>query len=364
MAHDIPWFSCRSFTRTFCALIFSMLIAPAASGQAPPLSALAKMPVKEVTIFKDGHAFVLHQGKMLTDAAGNVQMDYLPTPVIGTFWPYSTDKNVKLSAVVASPHRVRVERTALHLQELLEANPGVEVSVTEVGGKTYSARIVGAPERDSEELAKTEPPNSGDKLPVKGTVVLLKTAAGTAAIPRERIQDITFIGPYKRTLTSEEFRNLLTLKLEWPGNRPGKTADVGMMYLQKGIRWIPSYRVSLDGKGRATLALQATLVNEMTDLQDVTANLVIGVPTFVFQETPDPIGLQQAFAQLSPYFQTGSPTGYAMSNGIMSQVGGGGGMGGLGGGFGRAGEQPGAPPPAVDLGPEIAGSGRNEDMFV
>jgi hypothetical protein len=317
------------------------------------------MPVKEVTVFKDGHAFVVHEGKMPTDAAGNVRMDYLPNPVIGTFWPYSADRNVKLSAVVASPHRVRVERTALDLQELLEANPGAEVTVTDVGGKTYGAHIVGAPERDSEELEKTEPPNSGEKLPVKGTVLLLKTAGGTAAIPRERIQDVTFVGPYRRTLTTEEFRNLLTLKLEWPGNRPGKSADVGIMYLQKGIRWIPSYKVSLDGKGGAVIALQATLINEMTDLEDVTANLVIGVPTFLFQDTPDPIGLQQTFAQLSSYFQNGSPTGYAMSNSMMSQVtsggGLGGGMGGLGGGS-RAGE--------VVSGPEIAGSGKNEDTFI
>ena len=46
------------------------------------------MPVKEVTVFKDGHAFVLHEGAMPTDAAGNVLMDYLPSPVLGTFWPY------------------------------------------------------------------------------------------------------------------------------------------------------------------------------------------------------------------------------------------------------------------------------------
>src|SRR5438067_1202932 len=92
--------------------------------QAAPLSALARMPVKEITVFKDGHAFVLHEGTMPVDSAGNVQMDYLPTPVLGTFWPYSAAKDVKLSAVIASPRRVLVERTALNLRELLDANPG------------------------------------------------------------------------------------------------------------------------------------------------------------------------------------------------------------------------------------------------
>ena len=45
---------------------------------AVPLYALENMPVKEITVFKDGHALVLHNGKMPTDESGNVVMDYLP----------------------------------------------------------------------------------------------------------------------------------------------------------------------------------------------------------------------------------------------------------------------------------------------
>ena len=42
--------------------------------RAVPLRALARMPVKEVTVFKDGHAFVLHEGNMPTDGSGNVSV--------------------------------------------------------------------------------------------------------------------------------------------------------------------------------------------------------------------------------------------------------------------------------------------------
>src|SRR5437588_8641398 len=97
------------------ALVAALVLPCGQTGSAPeaaePLSALAKMPVKEITVFKDGHAFVLHEGKMPVDAKSNVQMDYLPIPVIGTFWPYSGDKNVKLMAVKAAPRRVLVEQT-------------------------------------------------------------------------------------------------------------------------------------------------------------------------------------------------------------------------------------------------------------
>lgn len=332
---------------------------PALGDAAQPLSALARMPVKEVTVFKDGHAFVVHEGRMPTDAAGNVPMDYLPTPVLGTFWPYSRERGARLSAVKAGQRRVLVERTALALRELIEANPGAQAVINEVDGHSYSAEIVGIPTRSGDELESTSPPGGGDRLPEKGAVLLLKTDAGTKVTPIERIRDVTFKNGYRVKVANEEFRNLLTMKLEWEGNRPGKTADVGMAYVQKGIRWIPAYKVTIDGKGLATVKLQATLINELTDLKDVTANLVIGVPTFAFKDTVDPISMQQTLAQLSPYFQPESAAGYAMSNSIMSQVAGGrlGGYGGGGGGFGPA-------PAPPEIGPAVMGSDKAEDLFV
>lgn len=353
---------CRPLSAVTLLLAFH---APAAAQKAAPLSALARMPVKEVTVFKDGHAFVLHEGRMPTDAAGNVQMDTLPMPVLGTFWPYSADRAVKLSAVKASPRRVLVTRAGLTLRELLEANPGAPVVVTEVDGKTYSATILGLPARSSEELDAVNPPSAPPSLPEKGNVILLKTAEGTAVKPLDRIRSVAFKGPYHGKVANEEFRSLLTLKLEWPNRRPARNAAVGMMYLQKGLRWIPSYKVSIDGKGAASVKMQATLINEMVDLSDVTANLVIGVPAFFFKDTPDPIGIQQTMAQLSPYFQADTRSGFALSNAIMSQtarmgerIGGMGGFGG--GGFGGGG----APAPQPEPGPEVAGSDKNEDLFV
>src|SRR6185369_2228738 len=84
-----------------------------AAEPAVPFSALARLPIKEVTVFKDGHAFVAHEGELPTDSAGNVVMDYLPTPVLGTFWPYAKGGGHKLSSVVVGQHRVEIEHTAL-----------------------------------------------------------------------------------------------------------------------------------------------------------------------------------------------------------------------------------------------------------
>lgn len=323
-----------------------------------PFQALARMPVKEVTVFKDGHSFVLHSGTMPTDDAGNVLLDYLPTPVIGTFWPFSADPKAKLSAVTASQRKVLVEQTALSLRELIEANVGAQVVVAEVpfgaDQPSYEAVILAVPSRSGDEQEGVGAPYSGEKLEQKGDVVLLKTPTGVKVVAFDRIQDIRFTGAYRSTAAQEQFRNLLTLKLAWEKGKPQKEADVGLLYLQRGIRWIPNYKVAIDGKGQAVVRLQATLVNELADLEDVTAHLVIGVPTFEFKDTPDPMSLQQTVAELSQYFRQSAQTAYGFSNAIMTQQ-----VQPMG--YRRAEPEPGR---TLDLGPEVAESGRNEDLFV
>jgi len=350
----------RHLTRTtLWAGALLALAAGVAVGQPSPPGGLARMPIKEVTIFKDGHAFVLHEGQLPTDVLGNVVVDYLPTPVLGTFWAHSADTRARLTAAVARQQRVRIERTALSVRDLIEGNIGAQVIVTEVpAGRdqpAYAATIVDVPQRSGEEIDRTSPPNTGEKLPQKGIVVLLRTEAGTRALPIDRILDITFKSAPRLTSVTEELRNLLTLRLDWEHNRPGKDAAVGMVYLQKGLRWIPSYKVNLDGKGNAVVKLEATLVNELADMTDVTAQLVVGVPTFAFKDMIDPMALQQALARLASSFDQGALTGSRLSNAIMSQVAAPVSAEGRGGG---------EPAPAADLGPELTGSQKNEDLFV
>lgn len=315
---------------------------------------LPHMPVREITIFKDGHALLLHAGRLPTDEAGQVRLSYLPAPVMGTFWPFCNDSGAKLSAVIAGQQPVSVERTALNTAELLAGNIGAEVLIEEAGGTCTFGTILDWPTRSSAELAATSPPDSGPSLAEKGDVILLSTPEGTRVVPVSQIQRVTFKNDCRTKHRSDELRNLLTLKLDWQDKQPAPSADVGMMYLQKGIRWIPSYRVTIDGAGSARVELQATLLNELTDLDDVTAHLVIGVPSFLFADTPDPIGLQSAVAQLSQHFRPGSQTAGALSNALMTQA-------RMGETRGNAVSDAG---PATPAGPELSDAERNEDLFV
>ncbi len=356
----------------------------------------ARLPVREVTVFKDGHAVLIHQGTLPLDPAdGSVTLDTLPAPVLGTFWPFSADKNVRLRSAVAGRRRVSVERAAVSLRDLLAANVGKAVLVTEAGGpyggtanKTYEATVLSLPVRTPEEIeAAADPrnrppvydPNAANRYdpytPGGGFdnssgrlgLVLLRTAEGVRAVDVSRILDITFkdVAPAQK-IAASEWRARLTLFLEPvpPATARPASAAVGLMYLQKGLRWIPAYKVTLDGKQTAQVSLQATLLNEITDLNNVTASLVIGVPTFIFRDTPDPSGLLDVLARLGPFFEAGSRD--AVNNAIAGQGGGFGGGGvSAGGGFGLGAGQRGRGGDGQSaLAADVADAGRSEDLFV
>ena len=255
-----------------------------------------------------------------------------------------------------------VERTSLTLRELLEGNVGADVIVNETPlsgaatkpeGLTYTATIVGLPERSSKELEATAPPGEGEKLPQKGSLILLKTAEGIKAVGIDRIQQVTFRGPsqggrrQRRVPQPAAAQTRLGRTQARQGSRHGPAVSAKRHSLD------PRYKFAIDGKGGVTVQLEATLINELADLDDVTANLVVGVPTFAFADTADPIGLGQTVAQLSPYFRRDAQTQYAFSNAIMSQT------------AGRMGERvEQAQPAGHDLGPEVGGSEKNEDLFI
>ena len=292
--------------------------------------ATSKLPIKEITAFKDGHAFILRSGSAPLEKDGRIVLEDLPTPILGTFWPAIAAEGCSLRSVTTGQHRVMRERTALELRALLAANIGAEIVVREVGDIRYPATVLGLPARPPEEVAAGTP-DSETALPERGDVVLLRTEtsrkdtsaervtdAGTRLVRLDRIVDVTFVKQPNAKLSEEVIRPQLVLHVSCKGDQPAKV-PVTLAWLEQGFRWIPSYRVVLDGKGSGTVRLQATLVNDLVDLQETTVHLVIGVPSFVGKGTIDPISLQSAIAAVTSQMTAGQ-TMNSFSNAIMSQV--------------------------------------------
>ena len=261
-------------------------------------SALTPLPIREVTIFKDGHAFVMHQGSVTSDARGQVTLGSLPSPILGTFWPFVL--GAKLQSVTASTQEEVSLRNVQSIRELLKANIGAQIIVLEANDKRYEAKILGVPELSKPDPATPPGTATTDEYgrPLRAEIILLQTAEGVRAAPLASIADVIFKAPPRLQTSSQARNNVLRLQLD----APNRAAQAGAVYLQQGLRWIPNYRLQLGAAGRATMRMQATLVNDLADLRGVSAHLAIGVPSFAFRDTLDPIGLQSAVERAAPSF--------------------------------------------------------------
>jgi hypothetical protein len=306
----------------------------AAGAKGPTTAKLEDLPVREVTIFKDGHAFVTHEAELRVKE-GAVVFEHVPEPVLGAFWPYVRGRRATLESVVASKQPVEETRGAISLPELIRANEGKRVTlIVQTGDKVEEAsgKNLGIPRRTVERETTTQPRREYDyrlgrnvvtpastrteTVEETGDVVLVQTeGGGVRAVKLASVVGAMFPDDAQMTYTQTVQKRRLRLNIS--GGRGATT--VGMTYLQKGLRWIPEYAVLIEDDGKMRIKLQGTIVNDMVDLDDVTVHLVVGVPNFMFKDQISPIALREAAAQLSQYFAPTSPTGHAFSTALMGQ---------------------------------------------
>jgi len=314
---------------------FLLLTAGVAQAPAPaPAGAAADpLPVREVTVFKDGHAWVLRERPLTAADAQEVVLDELPQPLLGAFWPYAVD-GTRLVSAVAGMKTTRSEATVMDLRELARANAGKDALVVTADKERLEGKLLGVPSRQTL-------PSASD-----GELLLLQTAQGTRALPLASVRELEVRGDYQGRIAVEEAKPRLTLRVAGGGPQ----AKVGVMYVQKGLRWIPAYRIDIDGDGKAKAQFEATLVNDLIDLQGATVNLVVGVPKFDHAGELDPIALQQEGAQVAERLRGGLQQqmfGNRLSNAFMTQAASP--VGGDGGG---------------EPEPSVAGGAGNEDLYV
>ena len=308
------------------ALLVSCAVAHGRNG-----STSDTLPITEVTAFKDGHALVLRDGAVALNADGDAVLSELPRPILGAFWADSGDARARLASVVSERIDEQEVAAATSVPDLLGVNIGARIAFLDVRNELREGVLLEIVEREPEKaeppqrpagwndwqwqqhLRNTQPPGA------KSRIALIETETGIASIPVEQVRDVRFLdGTPNTSMRVERQRERMTLDLEWDADAPDEGA-VRLMYVQKGLRWIPSYRVTVLDDEHVRLELQATIVNELADLDDVTMNFAVGVPSFAFESSIDPMGLQDALAELGAHFRASSGTGSMFSNAIRSQ---------------------------------------------
>ncbi len=334
--------------------------------------------VTDVTVFKDGHALVMARGAVeLKD--GWCRTREVPAPVLGTFWAFTGDAEARVDFVKAGLVEASESLPCLSLEQMIQANKGKKATIVEQGkegaAQTHTGVLRGFLEHEGERetpVTRSTPERYDrwgryignvsltetreERVRSVGSFVMIESEQGMVLIQRENIRSVAIAGKEIATERTEKKQvREIALRVTAQGKPASGKHDVGFVYLQKGIRWIPDYRVELLDEKKAKVSLYGTIINELEDLENANLRLVVGVPSFLMKENLSPLALREAGLQLSHYFAPpsearGGVAGQDLSNAMMSQM--------------AAPMQRDEGGAAARGGPNIPAEGQQEDLFL
>lgn len=65
--------------------------------------------------------------------------------------------------------------------------------------------------------------------------------------------------------------------------------QIKLKYLQNGLMWIPSYNINLNDDVNGTVTLNATILNDIEDIENIDLNLAVGYPYFPYSYIQSPL---------------------------------------------------------------------------
>lgn len=309
-----------------------------------------RAPIRRVVVYKDGHCFTQREANVAPNSE-TVYLSDLPHALLGTVWAYTRDKQVKVVQIrgrwVEEKRHLAPQNTA----ELFALNEGAQVEIelrfpedsreSARGGSTeiyrgalrvfkpqlryadvypthdapppYTPQPPSQPRRSDpygyyyHSFSWTPPPPADYvqdewSRTVSQSSFAVETERGLVMFSASQVKRVRFLTKPKQyrevTLRRPQLEVLLS------GSKKGQRVPLVLAAIEKGIRWIPEYRLALPAReeGELTLQLGATLINELSDLQNAEAYVTIGAPQFIMDEYVSPLAMRETFMRLSSWF--------------------------------------------------------------
>ncbi len=225
------------------------------------------LQTKQISIFKDGNSFVVKNGKITPkENAFELKDKAIPPALNGTFWAFAPNL-LSINSYSDSVQTAK-QRKAFSYADLLSANLHKKVKIYLNDKSVIEGEIEKA-------LGYTESLAIQYQLDY---IASIKTTDGKwTTLNTNKIERIDFLEEpnHKWTVLGKEEYN--GLKFSFSNSNP---QDFNLMYLQKGISWIPYYFLELKDDKKAKLTLRTEIINEVEDLEKVDLDCVVGVPNF------------------------------------------------------------------------------------
>lgn len=223
---------------------------------------------QEVAVFKNGQGFFMKSLEVQPEK--NLErLTELPNARYGTFWLGSSQNPIQ--SVRSVERLVQEERSVKSIADALRALEGKKV-VLSLSDNTKAEGKVSFTD------------NSG--------VILRQDDGGSIFLQASAIRYFSTSEAVPEVYEQESEKRVLEILFE-----NNKRTDLDLMYLSKGIGWLPKYRVKLR-EDDADIILSATLINDAEDLKDASVKLVVGVPTFKYEDNDAPLLSSQSVQQL------------------------------------------------------------------
>lgn len=215
----------------------------------------------DIAVFKNGTAFLVK--KMQVNAEdGTAILQKLPQATFGTLW-FSADNNA-IKQISSFTEELNTSLAVANVADMLKANQGKKgIFIFD-----NSVSVEGVLES------------------VMGTALLIRTNTGKYYINNiSNCKSVELSEKPNTLLTQKENKRIV--KLEFA--KKSTSQSLQMMYLAKGLSWVPSYHIDLLNETQAKVTLRATLMNDLEDLENTSLNLVVGVPNFAYSYLTSPL---------------------------------------------------------------------------
>jgi len=229
--------------------------------QEPPRNLTFEAKLRRVAVFRDGYGFYVREGRVKLEN-GWVTTNFVPNAIRGTVWVYPLDSQDRIDTVIVTRDNKIALGSPAEMKQRLSDKVGLNISVV----LKNNQRFEGVLSRLLDDM------------------LLLQVGAAFTAIPYDQIASISLVG--------------FPIRVKFDTKDPNKVTGVGIAYLQEGIRWEPSYVLTIQ-KGKAVLNLRATMQNTTERLENTDVLFVVGSPFVVNR------GLQDMIALLPPDAQKG-----------------------------------------------------------
>lgn len=353
-----------------CAVLFCAVCSVQAADEMP----VFETRVTDVTVFKDGHALIMCRGTAEVKNGWCRTYD-VPSPLLGAFWAFVADTDAEIDFLKSGLSEVDTKRPCLTIDELIRVNSGKKVKVKDTSDTVYEGTLIGIMEHSAVEEVETSRTERGGydrygrwtggreirrsserNSTALSSFVMVRTGSEVSVIKRSDIRSVVIqdTDP-ERMIGAPEQKREIAVHVMKKGRPFTGSTEVGFVYIQKGIRWIPDYRIDIKEGSKARIRLQGTVINDITDFRRANVNLVVGVPSFCMKGELSPVALREVQPALSSYFRPPSERGSGsrhdyLSNAVMSQV---------AVPAGNAAERS-----SGGGGPDIPSEGRREDLFL